>query len=76
MPIGHPKSFLSLIGALAGDLDAGDGIASIHDRSDNVFDRIREARHAIANRASQMVLNRDAANLGQALIDLEITTVG
>jgi hypothetical protein len=76
MPIGNPETFLDLIGALTGDLDAGHRLAGLHDRTDNAFDRLGQRRHAIAHRASQMVLDRDAADLGEALVDLQVAAVG
>ena len=31
MPVGDPETLIGLVGALAGHLDAGDGIAGAHD---------------------------------------------
>ncbi len=76
MPIGDPKPFLGLIGALAGNLDANHWIARIYDGADDAFDRIGQSRYAVPNRAPQMVLNGDAAYLGEALVDLQIAAVG
>ena len=76
MPIRDPRAFVGLIGALAGDLDAGNRLAGLHDRPDDVFDRVRQSRYAFANRAPQMVLNGDAAYFSEAMIDLQIAAVG
>ena len=76
MPVGDPESFLGLIGALAGDLDAGHGIAGLHDRAHDTLDRRGQCRNAFPDRAPQMILNRDAANFREALIDLQIAAVG
>ncbi len=76
MPIGDPEPFIGLVGALAGNLDAGHRLAGIHDRADDAFDRLGQSRYAIPNRASQMILDRDAAYLGEALVDLQIAAVG
>ena len=75
MPIGYPISILVPIGALSGDLDAGHGFSSLHDRTDDLLDRCRERRHTFANRTTQMALNRDAADFGEALVDMQIATI-
>ena len=75
MPIGHPPALFGLIGALAGNLDAGHRIARVHDRADNVFDRVCQTGHAVSYRTSQMVFNRNAAYFGKALVDLQIAAV-
>jgi hypothetical protein len=67
---------LDLIGALTGDLDAGHRLAGLHDRADDAFDRLGQPRHAVAHRAAEMILDRDAADLGEALVDLQIAAVG
>ena len=76
MPIGNPETFLDLIGALTRDLDAGHRFAGLHDRADDAFDRLGQRRHAVAHRAAQMILHRDAADFGEALVDLQIAAVG
>ena len=76
MPVGHPEAFFGLVGALAGDLDAGDGIAGAHDRGHDAFDRVRQRRHAVSHIAPEMVLNGDAADFGEALVDLDVAAVG
>ena len=76
MPVGDPEALVGLVGALAGDLDAGDGIAGAHDRGHDAFDRIRQRRHAVPHIAPEMILDRDAADFGEALVDLEVAAVG
>src|SRR5216684_5929895 len=76
MPIGDPKPFVSLIGALTRNLDARHRFAGLHDRADDAFDRLGQRRYALPNRASQMILHGDAAYLCEALVDLQITAVG
>src|SRR6266576_2677342 len=75
MPIGDPKPLLGLIGSLSGNLDANHWITGIHDRADDAFDRIGQSRYAVPDRAPQMVLNGDAAYVGEALVDLQIAAV-
>jgi hypothetical protein len=65
-----------LISALAGDLDADHGVASVHDRIDDSLDGVSQGRHAVPNGTAQMILNRDAAYLSETLIDLQIAAVG
>jgi hypothetical protein len=57
MPVGDPETLIGLVGALAGHLDAGDGIAGTHDRLHDAFDRIRQRRYAIPHIAAKMILN-------------------
>ena len=76
MPIGDPETLVGLVGALARDLNAGDGIAGAHDRGHDAFDRVRQRRHAVSHIAPEMVLDGDAADIGQALVDLEVAAVG
>src|SRR6266702_4582692 len=76
MPICDPKPVVGLVSALAGNLDAGYRFAGIHDRADDAFDRFGQRRNAVANRASQMILDGDAAYLSDALVDLQVTAVG
>src|SRR5260370_24118695 len=76
MPIGDPKLFVGLVSALAGDLDPNHRLAGIHDRSDDAFDRLGQSRYAVLNRASQMILDGDAAYLREALVDLQVAAVG
>src|SRR4249919_2646195 len=75
MPIRDPRALVGLTGSLAGDLDAGHRLAGLHDRPDNAFDRFRQSRYAFSNRATQMVLNGDAAYFSKPLIDAQITAV-
>ena len=63
MPVGDPEAFVGLVGALAGDLDAGDGIAGAHDRGHDAFDRVRQRRHAVSHIAPEMILDGDAADV-------------
>src|SRR5258707_5886373 len=72
MPVGDPAAILILAGALAVDLDAGHGIAGLHDRSHNGLDRVCKRRHAVAYRAPEMPLDRNPADLGEALVALQI----
>jgi hypothetical protein len=65
-----------LIGALACDLNARYWFAGLHDRADDVFDRAGQSRYAVSHRTSQMILDRDAADLCEALVDLQVTTIG
>ena len=76
VPIGDPKPLVGLIGTLAGNFDARDRFAALHDRAHDIFDRARQSRYAIPNRSSQMILNGDAADLREALIDLQVAAVG
>src|SRR6185295_2959699 len=62
VPIGHPKTFFHLVGALPGDLDADHGFSRLHDRTDDLLDRVR--RHAIPDKAPEMILDRYAADFG------------
>jgi hypothetical protein len=75
VPVGDPLALFGLTCALPGDLDADHGLARSHDRAHDLFDRIRQRRHAFANRAAQMVLHGDAADFRETLIDLEITAI-
>src|SRR5258708_14569312 len=75
MPVGDPTAILILAGALAVDLDPGHGIAGRHDRSHDGLDRVCERRHAVAHRAAEMPLDRDPADLGEALVDLQVAAV-
>ena len=75
MPIGDPGSLLRLVGALAGHLDAGDRLAGLHDRADDLLDRVGKRRHAIPDRSPEMILDRDAAYFGETLVDLQVTAV-
>jgi len=70
MPIGDPKPLVDLIGALADDLDTRHWFAGLHDRADDILDRAGQSRHTVSYRASQMILDRDAADLCEALVDL------
>ena len=76
MPISDPRALVGLISALARDLDAGDRFASLHDRLDNVFDRLGQSRYAFPNGTPQVVLNGDAAYFCEATVDMQITAVG
>src|ERR1700676_4274847 len=58
MPVGDPAAILILALALAVDLDAGDGVAGLHDRAHDGLDRVCERRHAVAHRAPEMPLDR------------------
>ena len=75
MPVGDPKALVGLVGALAGHLDAGDGVAGPHDRRHDALDCISQRRHAIAHIAAYMILDRNAADISQALIDLEVAAI-
>ena len=75
VPIGHPETFFKLVGALPGDLDADHGFARRHDRADDLLDRVRERRHAIPDKAPEMILDRYAADFGEALVDLQVAAV-
>src|SRR5258708_24438361 len=76
MPIGDTKPFVGLVSALAGALDPNNGLAGTHDRWDDAFDRLGQSRYAVLNRASQMILDGDAAYLREALVDLQVAAVG
>ena len=76
MPIGDPESFLAAVGTLTRNLDAGHRLAGRHDRIDDGFHRVGERWHAIAHRAADVILDRDAADFGEALIDLQVAAVG
>jgi len=76
MPIGDPRTFVGLIGALTRNFDADHRFARLHDRADDAFNGIGQRRYAVPHRAAKMVLDRDAAYLGEALIDLQIAAVG
>src|SRR5258708_25673342 len=75
MPVGDPAAILILARTLAVDLDAGHGIAGLHDRSHDGLDRVCQPRHAVAHRAPEMPLDRNPADLGEALVDLQIAAV-
>jgi hypothetical protein len=74
VPISDPRAFFAR--ALAGNLNAVHGLARTHDGSDDAFDGLGQGRHAIANRASEVILDRDPAYVGKALIDLQIAAIG
>jgi hypothetical protein len=76
MPVGDPKPFGRLVGALGGNLDANHGIAGIHDGADDTLDRVGQGGHAVPDRASEMALDGDTAYLGEALVDLQIAAIG
>src|SRR5271156_1293368 len=76
VPIGDPPAFFGSVRALATDLNASYRLASTHDRTDNAFDRIGQSRYTVANRASQVILDGNAAYVGKALVDLQVTAVG
>src|SRR5260221_1078958 len=76
MPVSHPRSLVSLVCALAGALDADHGVAGIHDRANDAFDRLSQGRHTVPDRTSQVIFNRDSADLGETLVDLQIAAVG
>ncbi len=75
VPIRHPRTFLHLVGALPGHLDADHGFSRLHDRADDLLDRARERRHAIPDGAPEMIFDRYAADFGEALIDLKVAAV-
>jgi len=75
MPIGDPEPLVGLIGALACDFNAGHGIAGFHDRADDAFDRVGQRRHAVSHRTSQVIFDGDTADIGEALVDLQIAAV-
>jgi hypothetical protein len=70
-----PEAFLDLIGALADDLDVGHRLAGLHDRADDRLHRRRQRWHAVADRAPEMPLDRNPADLGEPLIDLQIAAI-
>ena len=76
MPICHPVPLLDLVGALAGYLDPDHRLAGFHDRTYDRFDGIRQRRHAIPDEAAKMIFHRNPANLGEAMVDLQIPAVG
>ena len=75
MPVGDPKTFFGLIGALARYFDPDHGIACLHDGMHDAFDGIGQRGHAIPHVAPQMIFNGDAADVGKALVDLEVAAV-
>jgi hypothetical protein len=76
VPAGAPDMVgIALVGALPMHLDADDGL-SLHDhRADDLFDRIGELRNGLTHRAADVVGDRNAANLGQTLVDLRVATI-
>jgi len=75
MPIGHPVAFLDLVGALSGHFDPGHRLARFHDRAYDRFDGICQRRHAVPDKAANMIFYRDAADLGEALVDLQVAAI-
>jgi hypothetical protein len=65
-----------LVRALASNLDARHRLAGIHDRADDDLNRIGKSRHAVSNRAPEMVLDGYSADLGKTLVDLQIAADG
>jgi hypothetical protein len=70
MPIRHPGALLDLICTLSRDFDADDRLSSFDDRTHDLLDGIRQCGHAVSDKTPEMILNRNAANLGKALVDL------
>ena len=70
VPIGNPGTLLDLIGALACDFNPYDRFTRFHDRPNDLLDRICQCRHAVSDKAAKMILNRNAADLGETLVDL------
>ena len=76
MPIGHPVPLAAgVVRALARHLNANDGLAGLHDRSDDVFDRIRQRGDGVAHPSPNMVGDGNAADLGEVLIDVQIAAI-
>jgi hypothetical protein len=70
MQISDPKPLVDLVSALAGNFDTNHWITGVHNRADNTFDRIGQRRHALANRATEMILDGDATYFSEALVYL------
>ena len=76
MPMRDPEPLLRLIGTLTGNLDTGHRLPGLHDRANDRLYRRGQRRDAIADRASKMALDRNSADLGETLVDLQIAAVG
>ena len=76
MPIGDPVPLAAgVVRALARHLNANDGLAGLHDRSDDVFDRIGQRGDGVAHPSPNMVGDGNAADLGEVLIDVQIAAI-
>ena len=77
MPVRDPDVVgIAFVGTLSVNLHAGDGLAGSNDGLNQAFHLFGDLRNGLANRAPDMVGDRYAADLGQALIDLQIPAVG
>ena len=76
MPVGDPVPLAAgVVRALARHLNANDGLAGLHDRSDDVFDRIGQRGDGVAHPSPNMVGDGNAADLGEVLIDVQIAAI-
>ena len=75
VPIGNPGTLLDLIGVLACNLNPYHRFTRFHDRPNDLLDRICQRRHAVSDKAAKMILNRNAADLGETLVDLQVTAI-
>jgi hypothetical protein len=77
MPTGKPTAVgANLVGALAVDLDPGDGFAGRNDTLDEFLDLLRDIRDHFANRSTEVIGGRNSTDFCQTLIDLQIPAIG
>jgi len=65
VPVGHPEALpAGFVRTLAGHLNADDGLARLHDRADNAFNRIGQRRDGVAHPPPDVIRDRNAADFG------------
>src|SRR5262249_53499978 len=76
MPVCDPNVIrVEFVDALAANLDACNRLAGVHNCLNEFFNLLRHLRNRFADRTANMVSHRNPADLGQTLIDLDVTTV-
>jgi hypothetical protein len=77
MPVGQPNTLrVATVRSLAANLYAGNGLAGSENRLHDVFDLIGNLWERVADGPANMVCNGNPADLGQMLVDLEISAIG
>jgi hypothetical protein len=75
MPIRYPEALIALIGALAGYLDANNGLARFDNLPYDLLDGICQRWHAVADKPSKMIFHGDTANFRETLVYLQIPAI-
>ena len=76
MPIGDPNALgIAAVGSLSVHLDAGDRLASLQNCPNDEFDPIGKRRNCLSNGPIDVVGDRNAANLSQPLINLDVAAI-